>query len=243
MKKWKDLSICENLRDELLKSSCYIKADDIEICISSTLFRNIDLVKLLNVMPFNNITNGSYYIINEYNPALPIYYNYKKEIYQIKAGYEEHPVVGISWNGAHFIADLLGGRLPFEKEWEYCATGGNLNYKYPWGNECPTIEKANYGEFVGVTTPIKSYPPNEWGLYDMAGNAEEWCMDDYYPHSPYLGITDINLSLEKTVKGGGWNKGIDFLNCKARRGKWSRIGTVGIGFRVVWDYKEKEWGK
>lgn len=79
MKKWKDLSICENLRDELLKSSCYIKADDIEICISSTLFRNIDLVKLLNVMPFNNITNGSYYIINEYNPALPIYYNYKKK--------------------------------------------------------------------------------------------------------------------------------------------------------------------
>lgn len=76
----------------------------------------------------------------------------------------------------------------------------------------------------------------------MAGNAEEWCMDDYYPHSPYLGITDINLSLEKTVKGGGWNKGIDFLNCKARRGKWSRIGTVGIGFRVVWDYKEKNGG-
>ena len=73
----------------------------------------------------------------------------------------------------------MDGRLPSETEWEFCARTGNLNYKYPWGNTPPEPQIANYGEYVGSTSSVASYPPNKWGLYDMAGNVEEWCLDWY----------------------------------------------------------------
>lgn len=65
--------------------------------------------------------------------------------------------------GAYFIANLLGVRLPSEKEWKWYATSGDLIIKYPWGNESPSNELGNYGEHVGSTTPIGTYPPNKWG--------------------------------------------------------------------------------
>lgn len=228
----------------MLAETCSVFSGTMNLFISSTPFINCLLVRFLNNFPRINSETDGYHIINEHNPSLPIYYDRSEHIYRVASGYEEHPVVGISWKGAALIAYLLGGRLPYEKEWEYFSTSGNSEWEFPWGNESPTKERANYGEYIGDTTPVKRYPCTKWGLYDVAGNVEEWCIDNYHPNYPYLGLGRIgNTRLtEKTVKGGCWNKAEELLKCKTRRGKWHKVGTVGIGFRIVWESKDEEVG-
>ena len=104
----------------------------------------------------------------------------------------DHPTVHIAWEDAQAYADWAGKRLPTEAEWEWAASGGIENVKFPWGNQ-PIEEahdKANFWQglfpfqnheqdgFLG-SAPVKSYPPNGYGLYDMAGNVWEWCQDKY----------------------------------------------------------------
>ena len=113
------------------------------------------------------------------------------------AGKEQHPVVQVSWDDAVAYAKWAGKRLPTEAEWEFAARGGLKNKKFAWGDEEPEGKKqrANiwHGSFPDSnsaddgyirTAPVKSYPPNGFGLYDMAGNVWEWCSDwfddEYY---------------------------------------------------------------
>lgn len=205
---------------------------------SRFLFTNKMLVDTLNFLEFENTTGGLYRIFNEYSPSLHVFYDKIDRQYYIREGYQENPIVGVSWVGASLLAFLFGGRLPSEAEWVYAATSGNPENIYPWGTNDPQVSYANYAEHVGATTPIGQYPPNMLGIYDAAGNAEEWCSDWYTPDTAYLNNRKFQKNLkftEKVVKGGGWNKEEELLQCYTRRGKFHRIGTHSIGFRIIWD--------
>ena len=91
-------------------------------------------------------------------------------------GQGNHPVVYISWYAAMAYAQSVGKRLPTEAEWEKAARGKLTGQKYPWGNSIDS-SKANYAS--DATTPVGNYAPNGYGLYDMAGNVWEWCLDEF----------------------------------------------------------------
>jgi len=90
----------------------------------------------------------------------------------------DSPVFCVSWYDAAAYAQWVGKRLPTEAEWEKAARGGLVGKRFPWGNDDPDETKANYDN-VGEPTPVDQYPPNGYGLYDMAGNVAEWCLDEY----------------------------------------------------------------
>ncbi|MCB0493428.1 MAG: formylglycine-generating enzyme family protein [Cyclobacteriaceae bacterium] len=111
-------------------------------------------------------------------------------------GRMDHPVVHVSWEDANAYAKWTNKRLPTEAEWEWAAMGGSENAIYPWGNATveEAYDKANFWQgffpyenlekdgYFG-TAPVKSFPANGYGLYDMAGNVWEWCSDKYHVNS------------------------------------------------------------
>lgn len=116
-------------------------------------------------------------------------------------GKDEYPVVHVSWDDAMAYAKWAGKRLPTEAEWEWAARGGLEEKTYPWGDEHVDAgkPKANswQGRFPDKNTlkdqyydaaPVKSFPANGYGLYDMAGNVWEWC-SDWYRHDYYKTVS------------------------------------------------------
>jgi formylglycine-generating enzyme required for sulfatase activity len=117
------------------------------------------------------------------------------------SGREKHPVVHVCWDDAMAYAKWAGKRLPTEAEFEYAARGKLTQMPYVWGREFRPDGKCMANTWQGRfpfentredgwerTAPVASFPPNGFGLYDMAGNVWQWCADwyryDYYAHSP-----------------------------------------------------------
>jgi formylglycine-generating enzyme len=109
-------------------------------------------------------------------------------------GKDDHPAVHVSWFDATAYCQWARKRLPTEAEWEYAARGGLAAKPYVWGEEQPESGTPRANIWQGIfpfrntsadgyvtTSPMRSFPPNGYGLYDMAGNAWEWTQDWYRP--------------------------------------------------------------
>ena len=188
-------------------------------------------------------------------------------------GYAEYPVVGVTWEQAHAFChwrtQLLRSqqhvmvnayRLPTEAEWEYAARGGRRMAMYPWGDRyardaegCYMANfkpyRGSYHNDTGVSTlPVGQFQPNDFGLYDMAGNVAEWTasaystssnmsIHDLNPEFPYMARKeDPNTLKRKVVKGGSWKDISYYLQCGVRTYEYQYEGRSYIGFRCVRSY-------
>ena len=183
---------------------------------------------------------------------------------------DRHPVIAVSWHDAMAYAKWAGKRLPTEAEWEKAARGGLVGKQHPWGNAPPDGTQCNFAdENLGkvwkkrwgdnhaeenindgyaYTAPVGSYPPNGYGLYDMAGNVEEWCFDAYdenfYANS--LGknpiaeilIRDkknniIEVNKKRVVRGGSWYYSLGAIWIAYRANYIPNHAVNTVGFRCV----------
>jgi formylglycine-generating enzyme required for sulfatase activity/serine/threonine protein kinase len=205
--------------------------------------------------------------------------------FQAKSGLGQHPVVEVSWYGARAFARWMGGDLPAEAQWEKAAKGGQ-EWTWPWGNtwdknKANTAERiANVAEFKtyadwlkwwepfiqdvqnrkdysSTTVPVKSYSQNGYGLFDMAGNVWEWCLDWYAakaysqlrdgqrnPTGPSSGdmqeVTYWQGGEQKTdrqacrvVRGGGWDNRAADARCALRGRDLPADWRTDLGVRVA----------
>ncbi len=156
-------------------------------------------------------------------------------------GQPNQPVMGLAWQTAVEYCQWAGKRLPTEAEWEKAARGGLERKKYPWGDEPPDETKANSDRHVEHPTPVGSYPPNGYGLHDMAGNVEEWCYDwyrpDYYQKSPKRNPQGpaSGFHSRRVVRGGDWIDIAKRIRCANRKGANPKPRGIifNYGFRCV----------
>ncbi len=206
------------------------------------------------------------------------------ESYFWHPSYDNYPVVGVSWRQAQAFCAwrthirnsylISSGqwayeqkfRLPNEIEWEYAARGDADLNAYTWGG--PYIQnsqgcflanfkpqRGNYSADGGVYPIIVAhYHPNDWGLYDMAGNVSEWC-EDAFSESAYNFAHDLNMQYNyyakksdnealkrKVVRGGSWKDISYYLHNETRSYEYQDTGKCYIGFRCVQSYLGRERG-
>jgi formylglycine-generating enzyme required for sulfatase activity len=128
------------------------------------------------------------------------------ESFRPKAGYEQHPVIEVSWYGALAYCQWAGGWLPSEESWEYAARGPERR-EFPWGDEMPSCQRANVLDCHESVQPVGALPDGATphGAQDMAGNVFEWVTDwsHPFPGSPYEN-PDFGTTF-KIVRGGSWS--------------------------------------
>jgi len=174
--------------------------------IDRYLVTNADYARFLNV--FGNRVEGGEKWLDNVGPLASWLCKIQKkdERFTPKPGYENHPVIKVSWYGASAYARWLGKRLPTETEWEKAARGGLEGKKYVYGDTI-NPSQANVGGFH-ATTPVGSYPPNGLGLYDMVASVWQWCYDwydpDYYARSPSRNPKGPGSGSLKVLRGGSW---------------------------------------
>jgi len=170
--------------------------------------------------------------------------------------FDEKPMVAISWKRVLELTERLSTnkiiyRLPTEAEWEKAARGGLINCKYPWGDKAPSEQLCDFNRFEIYNfnlsiLPMKSFSPNHYGLYDLAGSIWEWTNDwydaCYYKESPTDQPTGPVSGQEKVLRGGSWADCADAMTVSFRMSRksrgwsptegWSPHMSPNIGFRL-----------
>ncbi len=179
---------------------------------------------------------------------------------------DKHPIVYVSWHDAMAFATWARKRLPTEAEWEKAARGGSVAKTYPWGNLALKGKQCNFADKnlthywwadkkaddgYEFTAPVGSYPENGYGLFDMAGNVWEWCLDEYdagfyaisQADNPFSGantIQEISESFEtvesnRVLRGGSWLVTSTNVRSSARFFLPPESQNNTVGFRCVMD--------
>jgi formylglycine-generating enzyme required for sulfatase activity len=159
----------------------------------------------------------------------------------------QHPIVFVTWHAAAAFCLDRGKRLPSEAEWEYAA-GGPERTTFPWGNDMPDTTRANYGA-SGFKAPVKvgSYPPNRYGLFDIAGNVWEFLADEWskYPADGALQLDPIaggypfadgeylKVTTRRSLRGGSFGGGVVNLRVTYRDSHIPTNAVEHVGFRCV----------
>jgi len=164
--------------------------------------------------------------------------------------HSNRPVSG-NWFTATTYCDWADARLPTEAEWEKASRGGLVRKSYPWGNDFSSCQPgasngAQTDSCSGYIIDAKTFAPNGYGLYDMAGNMGEWVADwyssDYYSSSPYQNPTGPPSGIYRVVRGGSFS---DMIQMARSNSAFRAIGvpsnsTNGIGFRCARDANLQE---
>jgi formylglycine-generating enzyme required for sulfatase activity len=176
---------------------------------------------------------------------------------------DDHPVVEIDHNDASAFCQWLGEKekrryhLPTEAQWEYACRAGTQT-AYFWGNDAdagkgfancfdwaakeklPVLNSFNWSDGFVYTSPVGSFKPNAWGLYDMIGNALEWCADYYAPYPPGdevdpTGPAQGDEKLSRVLRGGSWFYTAPFCRAAYRAKNAPGARYFDFGFRVALD--------
>jgi formylglycine-generating enzyme len=194
--------------------------------------------------------------------------------YYSHPAFDDYPVVGVTWDQANAFSywrtnewnqwrtsrgrpEVEVFRLPTEFEWEYAARGGKKGAQYPWGGPYTRNQKGcllanfkptrgNYQEDGGFkTVKVDSYFPNDFGLYNMAGNVSEWTVSAYYEnnyafvhdHNPDIKYDHSKLDNEtmkrKVIRGGSWKDVAYFIQNGTRLYEYADTTKSYIGFRCI----------
>ncbi|WP_338207688.1 formylglycine-generating enzyme family protein [Lactiplantibacillus paraxiangfangensis] len=174
---------------------------------------------------------------------------------------QDYPVTQISLNDAVAYCIWAGVRLPSESEWEKAARGGVSGLKYPWGNNLTENHAIHANTWQGTfpsensladgylgTAPVKTYVPNQYGLYQMIGNVWEWCanpravlLSEFQRVSPqnyWEQLLEESAPHQTAIRGGSFLCHCSFCNrfrVGARNGEMSDSASSNLGFRVVSD--------
>jgi len=163
---------------------------------------------------------------------------------------DNYPVNNVSWDDIQTFIQKLNAqtgqtyRLPTEAEWEYACRAGTTT-PFNTGNNL-TTSQANYdgdypyngnpkGEYRGKSTPVGSFAPNAWGLYDMHGNVWEWCSDWYgtYPSGSQTNPTGAATGSLRVNRGGSWYIYAQSCRSAYRYNNTPDYRYISLGFRLV----------
>ncbi len=164
--------------------------------------------------------------------------HFRDNSWQADQGYENHPVVEVTWHGANAYCSWAGRRLPTEAEWEKAARGTTANI-YPWGNNEPNADLLNFNKNVGDTTEVGSYPngASPYGALDMAGNIWEWTADwyarTYYSSPPSINPQGPDSGIFRVLRGGAWSYRDTYARSMNRNAGAPYISHDFIGFRCA----------